>query len=75
MGGILIEVLYKTIPPASSVLPDLAPIDAAFAPALGKQPADRPDIEAWARDFAAALERLPGGAPRRRRRVGNSPEP
>lgn len=71
VGGILIEVLYKTIPPASSALPGPAPTDAAF----GKQPADRPDIEAWARALAAALERLPDGAHRWRQRVGNSPEP
>ena len=61
VGGILIEVLYKSIPPVSSLIPALAPLDPAFALAFSKQPSERPDLEAWARDFAGALDRLPEG--------------
>jgi ligand-binding sensor domain-containing protein len=65
VARMLVDVLYSTPPPVSSLVAGLSgAADAAFAAALAKQPADRPaDIEAWAAALAAQLEGVTSGSP------------
>jgi ligand-binding sensor domain-containing protein/tRNA A-37 threonylcarbamoyl transferase component Bud32 len=62
-GRMLVDVLYATPPPLSTLRARLpAGVDALFAAALAKHPAERPaDIEAWAGALAALLETVEDG--------------
>jgi ligand-binding sensor domain-containing protein len=57
-GRMLVDVLYATPPPVSSLVAGLPrEVDAAFEAALVKRPADRAsDIQAWADGLASLLE-------------------
>ena len=63
MGETLHAILHETPPAASGLFPGLPPeIDDAFARALAKEPADRPqDLLSWAFHLADRLEREKGG--------------
>ena len=60
VASILVEVLYRTTPKISAVLPDSpSDVDKIFAVALAKEVAARPDdIEAWAHEVNARVQRM-----------------
>ena len=73
MVDVFVDVMRREAPPVSTVLPDAPPeIDAAFAAALAKDPAQRPpSLTAWAR-FADLLEAVPSPPLREGWRVGEA---
>jgi len=65
LGEAFSQILHLPAPPPSTLRPGLPQaVDAAFASALAKDPAQRPrDVEAWAEGFAPLLETIEAREP------------